>query len=165
MTSIKAPNLLHVRREIERFSMAGEGGLIGLTAAITSGGQWPRVRLRDAGYAVDTTTCVRCGEADESIYHQIGACPKNCGHKDYDDSAYLAEQARINHGASHSLWLRGVPSRADTCPVFDQEKQPVQIYFGCFASAPRDAEGFLCVFGGRFGGVSSRTTLGVAGSE
>ncbi|CAK0869093.1 unnamed protein product, partial [Prorocentrum cordatum] len=58
------------------------------------------------------------------------------------------ELARANRAASPSLRLGGVPGRADTCPVFDEEKQPVFLAFGSFASVPRDAKGFLCVFGG-----------------
>eukprot|EP00959_Pyramimonas_sp_CCMP1952_P416874 8733837-Pyramimonas_sp.AAC.1 len=120
--------------------------MIGLTVAVTSGGQWPRARLREAGYII-AAECPRCGGAAETLFHRIWSCPKNVRHKDYDDSERLIEQARTNWEASPSLWLRGVPSRPDTCPVFDEEKEPVAYEFGSFASAPRDAEGFVTVFG------------------
>eukprot|EP00959_Pyramimonas_sp_CCMP1952_P469083 9494331-Pyramimonas_sp.AAC.1 len=42
-------DVLHVAREIERFARADEHGLVGLTVAVTAGGQWPRARLRAAG--------------------------------------------------------------------------------------------------------------------
>ncbi len=50
--SRRAMTLLRVSREIERCTKADEFGLIGLTVAVTSGGQWPRARLREAGYAI-----------------------------------------------------------------------------------------------------------------
>eukprot|EP00959_Pyramimonas_sp_CCMP1952_P377393 7904802-Pyramimonas_sp.AAC.1 len=99
-------DLMHVSREIERFAKADEHGQVGLTIAVTTGGQWPRARLRAAGYEV-APTCARCGLEEETLYHRIWSCPMNCGHKDYDDSSCLVEEARINHVASPSLWLRG----------------------------------------------------------
>jgi hypothetical protein len=39
--------------------------------------------------------------------------------------------------------------------VFDGEKAPVSSEFGSFASAPRDAKGFVCVFGSGSGGEFS----------
>ena len=72
-----------------------------------------------AGYELDSTLCSRCGVEKETLYRRIWSCSANCGCPEYDKTAHLQEQARVQHALNPALWLRGLPARSVTTPSFD----------------------------------------------
>ena len=92
-----------IARAQQKFLSKGQMNLYAQNVVVTSGGQWPRGRQRDAGYELDSVLCPRCGHEDETLYHRIWSCPANCGCQEYDSTAHLAEQARVQHDSQPAL--------------------------------------------------------------
>eukprot|EP00959_Pyramimonas_sp_CCMP1952_P331003 6931443-Pyramimonas_sp.AAC.1 len=129
--SLKAEaDLLPLQQELRRFESRGQSDLWGLTLCVASGGQWPRQRQADSGYTIDVT-CPRCKAAPETLFHRIWQCACNVDHLDFSSTQSLVSQATAQWEADPSLWLRGVPSRDLTCPVFlDPLEAPPLTYYG-----------------------------------
>ncbi|CAK0834513.1 unnamed protein product, partial [Prorocentrum cordatum] len=108
-------------RKQQHYRSNGQMDMYAQSIVVTSGGQWPRVRQRDAGYELESVTCPRCGHEDETLYHRIWTCPANRGCKEYDSTSHLAAQATAQHESQPSLWLRGLPALRLTTPLYDED--------------------------------------------
>eukprot|EP00959_Pyramimonas_sp_CCMP1952_P269824 5641174-Pyramimonas_sp.AAC.1 len=63
-------DMMHIHRELDRLADVNGEDLAALNLVVVSGGQWPRLRLRDAGYVVPSL-CPRCHEKPESLFHRV----------------------------------------------------------------------------------------------
>eukprot|EP00959_Pyramimonas_sp_CCMP1952_P098804 2065484-Pyramimonas_sp.AAC.1 len=100
--------MMHIHRERDRLAVVNGEDQVALNLVVASGGQWPRQRLRDAGYVVPSLG-PRCHEKPEPLFHRVWERSANTQHKDFDDSQHLYPEAQAQHEAYPGFWLRGVP--------------------------------------------------------
>ncbi|CAK0808398.1 unnamed protein product, partial [Prorocentrum cordatum] len=111
-----------IAREQQHYLSRGQMDMYAQNIVVISGGQWPRVRQREAGYELESVTCRRCGHEDETLHRRIWSCLANRGRKEHDSTNHhLAGQASVQHESQPSLWLRGLPALHPTTPLCDED--------------------------------------------